>query len=199
LDSGQIVKMGPADKVVRDYEEAQLKHFDESSYIVERHPEEVKNSRFHFHRVEMLNTRGEYTNLFRYKDTLELIAELTGEFTEHYYTVAFRIFNELGQLAAVGESGAYHGKYFNNKVRKVRIEIGPLILTAGKYRIVLIVKIGGIMSDTWENAIGFTISESQPFRAGREVTTAAEGACVLQHSFSPMESLSTPNKTIIKR
>jgi lipopolysaccharide transport system ATP-binding protein len=43
LDNGRIVKKGATDEVVRDYEENQIKHFDESSYVRERSPEDVKN------------------------------------------------------------------------------------------------------------------------------------------------------------
>jgi len=184
LDSGQIVKMGPADKVVRDYEEAQLKHFDESSYIVERDPEDVKNSRFHFSRVEMLNEKGEHTNTFKYNEKLILIVDFAGELSEGHFCPEFYIYNELGQLVSVGSSGVLHNIYFNEKVRKVRIEIGPLILTSGKYRVTLSVMTGNARVDTWENAIGFTIIECQPFATNWEMPLFRDGVCVLQHFFS---------------
>jgi lipopolysaccharide transport system ATP-binding protein len=183
LDNGQIVKKGPAGEVVRDYEEHQLRHFDESSYIVERNPEEVKDKSFYISRVEMLNEKGERTNLFRYNDKLTLIVNFAGELAGDHFSPEFRIYNELGQLVSVGASGPYHGKYFNSKVKKVGIEIGPLILTSGKYRIRLDVITGHVRADTWEDAICFTIHECQPFAVGWEMPTAAYGACVLNHKF----------------
>ena len=191
LDNGQIVKMGATDEVVRDYEEHQLGRFDESSYVVERNPEDVKNNSFYFSRVEMLNTNGEHTNIFRYGDTLVLIVGFTGEAATNMVTAQFHIYNELGQLVSVGASGGYHHKYFNKKVRRIKIEIGPLAITSGKYRISLSAAVSaGVTTgrvDTWENAIAFTITECRPFKSGYEVTTRNEGVCILSHSFSEME------------
>ena len=187
IDDGQIVERGPTDEVVRNYEEKQLKRFDELSYVVERNPEDVKNSSFYFRRVEMLNIKGENTNIFRYNDELVLIVEFAGELVESHFSPEFYIYNELGQLVFVGASGPYHGKYFDNKVRKVRIEIGPLILTSGKYRISFSVMTGNIRADTWENAIAFTIIECQPFETNWEIPAFRDGVCVLQHSFCEVE------------
>lgn len=186
LDNGQIVKRGTANEVVTDYEEHQLKRFDESSYVVERNPEDVKNSSFYFSRVEMLNMKGENTNIFRYNDELVLIVDFAGVPSDKYST-EFYIYNELGQLVSIGSSGPYHGKFFDKKVRKIRIEIGPLILTSGKYRILLSVLVGDVRCDTWENAIGFTIIECQPFKTNWEIPTFREGVCILNQSFHEVE------------
>ena len=187
LDNGQIVEKGATDEVVSDYEEHQLKRFDESSYIVERNPEGVKNKSFYFSRVEMLNTKGEHTAIFKYGEKLILIVHFDGVPTEGKYSPEFRIYNELGQFVSMGAAGIYHGKYFNKKVKKVRIEIGPLILTSGKYRITFIAEVARQRIDTWENAIGFTIIECQPFETNWEVSAPSHGFCVLQHSFEAME------------
>lgn len=188
LDNGQIVKKGTTDEVVRDYEETQMKRFDKYSSVVERSHEDAKNLSFYFSRVEMLNTKGENTTIFKYNDILVLIAHLDGlPSIEDNYSAEFHIYNELGQLVSVGGSGPYHDKYFNSKVRKIRIEIGPLILTSGKYRVLLSVLLGGVRCDTWENAIGFDIIECQPFKTNWEIPAFREGVCVLQQSFSEAE------------
>ncbi len=187
LDNGQVVKKGNTSEVVRDYEENQLRLFDESSSIVERSPEDVKDKSFYFSRVEMLNTEGEHSTLFRYNEKLVLIVGFAGELAGDPFSPEFRIYNELGQLVTTGAYLTYHGKYFTNKVRKVRIEVGPLILTSGKYRISLSVMTGHIRADTWENAIAFTITECQPFATNWGIPTSSQGVCVLQHSFSEAE------------
>lgn len=187
LDDGQIVKKGAVDEVVRDYEEHQLRHFDESSYIVERNPEEVKNKSFYFSRVEMMNEKGEHTNIFRYNEKLISIVDFAGEPLGGRFSPEFHIYNELGQFVSCGAAGPYHGKYFNSKVRKIRIDIGPLILTSGKYRILLSVMTGNVRADTWENAVSFTIAECQPFATNWEIPAFREGACVIQQSFSEVE------------
>jgi lipopolysaccharide transport system ATP-binding protein len=186
LDNGQIVKRGTAEEVVRDYEEDQLKRFEESSYVVERNPEEVKDKSFYFSRVEMLNEKGERTNLFRYNEKLILIVELAGEPLKDRYGVSDYIYNRWGQLVSVGSSGAYHGIYFNRDVKKIRIEIGPLVLTSGQYAIQLRGYYGEraveLLIDDWENACSFTL-ESQPFRPGLDV----RGVCIMPQTFCEAE------------
>jgi len=190
LDNGGIKKKGPVDEVIRDYEESQLKHLDEFSYIVERNPEDVKHKSFYFSRVEILNTKGKEdknTTIFKYNDKLVLIVNFTGEPAGGRFSPEFRIYNELGQLVSTGAFGPYHGKYFNSKVRKVGIEIGPLVLTSGRYRILLSAMTGNVRADTWENAIGFTIIECQPFETNWEIRSFGEGVCVLNHAFYEIE------------
>jgi len=191
LDNGQIVKRGATDEVVNDYKESQLKHLDESSYVVERNREDAKKLKFYVNRVEMLNTKGEHTNTFKYNDTLVLLVDFAGEPMGEYYNVIFHIYNELGQYVCSGASAEFHDKYFNIKARRVRIEIGPLILTSGKYRIRLIVRSGGILKagteDFWENAIGFTIVECRPFETNWEMIISRDGSCVINHSFYETE------------
>lgn len=184
LDNGQIVERETAKKVVRDYTDAQMERFSDSSYyIVERSRAEVKNSDFYFSRVEMLNGKGEHTNIFRYNDKLNLIIEFLGNPVSSDYSAEFYIYNELGQLVSVGASGAYHNVYFNKTIKKLRIEIGPLILTSGRYTISLSVMTGTIRADTWEHVCPFTIIESRPFRSGWDIPAFREGVCILQQSF----------------
>jgi len=187
LDNGQIVKRGIADEVVGEYLANQLERFDESSYIVERNPEEVKGKSFYFSRVEMLNDKGEQTNKFRYNDKLILNVDFTGKPLGDQYNIIFHVYNELGNRVCSGQSAESRGKYFNEKVKRIRIELGPLVLTSSKYRIDLIVRTGRAGDDTadaWEAAIGFTIVECQPFETNWEVTVFRGGSCVIDHSFS---------------
>ena len=190
LDNGQIVKKGTTNEVVRDYEEKQLKRFEETAYcIIDRNPEEVKDKSFYFSRVEMLNEKGEHTNIFRYNDKLVLTVELSGEPLKKKYGVTYYIHSQWGQRVSVGSSGAYHGIYFNRDVRKIRIEIGPLVLTSGQYSIWLRGYYGEgareLKIDDWENACSFTL-ESQPFRPGRDIPSD-EGVCIMPQSFSAIE------------
>ncbi len=189
LDNGKIVKKGNANEIVWSYQESHAKHFNKSSYIVERKQEDVKNSSFYFSRVEMLNERGEYSTIYRYNEKLILIAEFSSEPAEGRYIVEYYLYNQLGQLVSVGSSGAFHDVYFNKKVRKVRIEIGPLVLTTGTYSILLstVSEVSGLRTDTWEDACSFSIVTCQPFRPGREISSADEGSCILQHSFCAIE------------
>ncbi|MDD5225061.1 MAG: ABC transporter ATP-binding protein [bacterium] len=187
LDNGQIVKKGPANEVVRDYEEQQLNRFHESTYVIKRGPEEIKKLKFYVSRVEMLNAQGEHNTMFRYGENIILIVDFDGEILEGNFSPEFRIYNELGQLVSTGAAGPYHGIYFSHKVKRVKIEIGPLILTSGKYKISFSIMTGGTRSDTWDSAIGFTLVECQPFAKSWEIATYAEGACVIGQSFSEVK------------
>lgn len=193
LDNGQIVKRGLTDEVVGEYEEQQLRHFDESASIVERNPEDVKDKSFYINRVEVLSSDGEHTNLFQYNDKMVLLVDFAGEPAGGHFSPEFRIHNELDQLIATGASGPFHGKYFDKNVNRIKIEISPLILTSGKYRISFSVMTGlsattsSGRADTWGNAIGFTTVKCQPFPMSYEMPTHVEGACVLQHSFCESE------------
>lgn len=191
LDNGKIMKKGTADEVVRDYVKNQTELFDESSCVVERDPEEVKNKSFYFNRVEILNTKSENTNVFNYNEDLVLIV-FFGGLPKESFSVEFHIYNELGQYVSGGSSGAYHGVYFDKNTKKVRINIGPLTLTSGKYSITLsLVKgidgVGISRADTWQNACVFTIIECKPFKTSWEIPAFREGVCVLQQSFSEVE------------
>ena len=184
LDNGQIAKMGATDEVVREYEENQLRRFDESSFVAERDPQEVKNKGFYFSRVEMLNTKGERTNVLRYDEKLILLVHLGGSPMSDNYSVEFRIWGDAGEFISVGASGAFHDIFFDREVRKVKIEIGPLILTDAKYTIALSLMAGVTRADTWERACSFQIVECYPFAVPCDINRAG---CVLQQSFSAAE------------
>jgi len=186
LNDSQIVKDASAQETVTDYEKSQTQDFDDNSCVSERNPKEIKNKTFYFSRVEILNTNGEHCSTFRYGEILVLNVDLGGNLTEGVFSAEFYIYNEPGQLVSVGASGPYHGKYFSKKVRKIRMEIGPLTITSGKYRVSLSLVAGTSVVeriDTWESAIAFTITECQPFETGWEIPASREGVCVLKQSF----------------
>lgn len=189
LDNGQIVSKGPTDEIISEYEEHQLKRFKQSMEMVERSPDDVKDKSFYFSRVEVLNEQGERASNFRYGDKLALNVELSGTPLDRQYGVTFYIYNRLGQRTAVGASDSYHGIYFDKDVRRIRITIGPLILTSGDYSIWLRGnykgsrgEAGDLRIDEWENACSFSL-ESQPFHQGRDIG----GICIIQQSFEAIK------------
>jgi len=191
LDNGRIVKRGATDEVVGDYEQSQIRLFCESSYVAERSIEDVKNLVFYISRVEMQNTKGEKTNIFSYHENLVLILDVSGEPAGNNYSVEFRIFKESGQFISVGASGSYHDVYFDKKIKRVRINIGPLIFTNGKYRISVSLVSGMVRDesisrvDSWEDACSFNIVECHPFATAHDIDKRS--ACVIPHSFGTVE------------
>ena len=156
------------------------------------YPEEVKNRSFYISRVEILNERGEHTTSFKYGEKMKLLVIPSGRPKLDYYNLIFHIYNELGYFVCAGAAAEYHGQFFNQKVKRIGIEIGPLILTKGRYRIKFIVREGrgiidtgsAIVADVWDNAISFTIIECQPFETSWEMPIHRDGICVINHSFS---------------
>jgi lipopolysaccharide transport system ATP-binding protein len=185
LDNGQIVKNDLVDETVRAYEENQLKLSDTSVCLVERKADEVKNKNFYISRIEILNAAGQRTDMFKYRDTLILNIDLSGYPETRSYNLEFRIYNELGQFVCVGSS-AFHGILLDKKSKKVKIEIGPLILTKGKYEFSLsaVDSQGGIRYDNWNGCCHFNIFECVPFGYGHSITTLKEGVCILGQSFT---------------
>jgi lipopolysaccharide transport system ATP-binding protein len=187
IDNGRLLQSGTADEVVGYYLKNQSALYTESTFATVRQTEEIKHKSFFVKSVEMLNAKNEPTNAFNYNEELTLNIFLDG-LPEERFSAEFYIYNELGQFVAVGASGAYHGIYFDKDVRKIRIKIGPLPLTRGKYTISLsLVKgidgVGTTRSDTWQNAIGFSVLECKPF-INRDISTIQEGACIIRQSFS---------------
>lgn len=184
IESGKIKKTGPTYDIIRGYEKEQITSNDTTSSISIRDPREIKRSNFYFSRVEMQNTKGENSSIFNYKDDLILLTELSGNPESDTYNAEFRIYKETGEFVCVGSSGAFHGISFNRNTKKLRIEIGPLILTNGKYNISLNTIIGNDRGDIWSNACSFHIVECHPFALKHEIKNPV---CVVMHKFCALD------------
>jgi len=187
LENGRIKEKGNINEVVRNYEKSQMRKQDGSSCVVQRDLRKVENPSFYISSVEILNTRHERINVFRYNENLILFVNFAGNPPYDKYSAEFHIYNELGQLVSIGESGMHHAKYFDKEVKKIKIEIGPLALTSGRYRILLRVLSRDTYCDMWRNAMDFSIIECQPFETNWEIPTYKGGACILKHSFHEID------------
>lgn len=183
LDNGKIVERGKAADVVKHYQDTMSSKMDAGVPVAERGQED-RVTPFYFNRVELMDAKQEKTTTFKYGDHITLLVEMGGK-PDGGYSPEFRIYNELGQLVTTG-AAAFHGQYFEPETKRLRIDIGPLPLTSGKYTVSLSVMVmpGNRRLDTWKDAIGFTIVSCQPFELPWEIPTAVEGACVINHSFS---------------
>ncbi len=185
ISGGKLVKNGGVDEVIRGYEEQQLGNVDDLSCVLNRNPLQIENQSFYFSRVMISDTENNNTNLFKYDDRIVLVCDFNGDPGDSF-SPEFRIYNETHQLIATGASAAFHSKYFDRKVRQVKIVIGPLPLTSGKYHISLSVMVNYDRRDTWENAVCFTISECQPFARSWNIESHTDGVCVIKHTFSEL-------------
>ena len=185
LDQGRLVKQGPALEVVQKYEETLLREAYADSTAVERRSEVVRGLDFYIQRVEMHNSQtGERTNVIGYSQSLGLLVHLAGECPAKEYSIEFRIYKDSGEFACTGVSGLLHGIYFDRGTTKVRIEIGPVILTSGGYTVSFRVSAGLRNLDSWDQACSFHVVGCHPFALPREIKTPV---CVVQHTFSPLE------------
>jgi lipopolysaccharide transport system ATP-binding protein len=186
IDNGNVLKSGTADEVIGYYLKTQSSLYSVTNSSVQREADEIKHKDFFVESVVMYNCLNLQTNTFNFNEELILLIQVGG-FPNERYSVEFHIYNELGQFVAVGASGAYHGIYFDKNNQKIRVNIGPLPLTRGKYTIsISLVKgIDGVntsRSDTWQGAIGFSILECKPF-INRDISTVQEGTCIIRQSF----------------
>ena len=191
LDNGNLLKAGETAKIVNEYEEAATSLSTQFSCVTVRDSGSVKSTRLHFIRAEILNTEELQVDRFKYNEVLLLNVSLGGQLMGGVFSTEFYIHNELGILVSVGASGPYHGVNFGNDVTKLRIEIGPLTITSGSYKITLSLMAGHERIDNWESAITFTITECQPFQMSWEIPANREGVCVLQHSFRALNRYSS--------
>lgn len=185
LDRGGVLSHGGTDEVVRAYEEKQLRLFDTSSCVADRPPADVAGLDFYIRRVAMTDSAGKETNIFPYHTSMSLDVDLTGEPPDGTFGMEFRIFKESGEYACTGTSGPMHGIYFDGKAKKIRIEIGPLIITSGRYTLsVYIMSPQKERIDKWENACWFHVTECHPFPLPQEIRTPV---CVVDHSFAAVQ------------
>ena len=186
IEKGQVLKIGGSTKVINEYEKKMIGVIDSSLLVSERSYEEAAKLKFYIKSVGIFNVKGEPTNIFKYNEKILLIINFSDYEIDTAFSPEFYIYNELGILVALGASAPYHGKYFSKKVRRIKVEIGPLFVTSGKYSILLSVIVGHKRMDTWENAIGFTINECKPFRIPEDIPARSNGVCVIQYSFDEM-------------
>ena len=147
----------------------------------------IKGVSFFVKKIELQNIEGENTAQFKFKDNLIMNVVLSGEPKTSHYSFEFRIFGTVGapkeikSLLCVGASGPFQNLYFEKKIKKIKIEIGPLTLSNGEYSISTSIIAGNIREDIWEDCCSFQVTGCHPYVKNHEVTSAG---CILHHSFS---------------
>jgi len=180
LEAGRVAEAGPTFAVVKHYEETGLQSLDDSAPVVIRSSQEVQSRQFFIQRLEMINRDGNRTNIFSYEDHMTLMVEVGGECKFDQYSLEFGIHKDSGEYVCTGVSCLFHGVYFSRSTRTVRIDIGPLIMTNGRYSISLRLRTEMSIPDVWVPAGIFHIIECNPFALRREIKTPV---CVIGHRF----------------
>jgi len=180
IDKGQVIQYGPTEDVVRAYEEDVIITIDDHPSMVMRNIRNKSNPDFYIERVEVMDKEGKHGNIFSYNDSFSILVHLCGDPPGRQFGLEFKIYKGSGEFACTGVSGPLHGIYFDRQVKKIRINIGPILLTNGNYTVSLSAMSGMERIDTWENAGSFNIVECHPFALPQEIKTPV---CVIQHSF----------------
>lgn len=181
LDRGQIVELGPTFEVVKHYEENSLQALNDSAPVVIRSDEEIQKRTFYLQRLEMYDQIGNPVNVFSHGDRMSWVVEVGGTCKFDTYSLEFRIHKETGEYVATGVSCLMHDMYFSCHTRRVRIDLGPLTMTNGRYSVSLRLRTEMTIADSWEPAGVFHIIECNPFALRREIKTPV---CVIDHRFS---------------
>lgn len=188
LEQGRIMEAGDCPEVVNNYEKNQLRQVENFSSQISR---QDKDKGFYIKNIHLMDEGGRPGNVFRYKESLTVILHISGPAPADSYSVEFNIAGAIDSIAqshailSMGASGRFHNKYFAKDTRKIRLHIGPLLLSGGNYSISFSLTAAGQVIDTWEQACLFKLTGCTPV-AGYHHEISAAG-CVLEHSFSPME------------
>lgn len=178
---GVVQNMASSDSIIQQYLDSTNLLFKEKLKNSKRDSEQVKGKSF-FISAATIKKDGLICNEFRYGDKLSLNINFTGKLLSRF-SLEFYIYNDQGILVFVGASGPHHGQYFDPVVSSVRIDIGPLALTSGKYSIKLSVVEGHDRLDVWDNAQCFHIFECLPFETSWDIPSHREGVCVIENRF----------------
>lgn len=182
LDAGRLIKDGPALEVVLECEQSLLQASCANSAVINR--EEVPATPFYIRRIDIFDLwGGASTNVISYNGSLILLIILAGTCPTPEYGIEFRIYKDTGEFACIGASDLLHGIYFSRGTTKVRVDVGPLFLTNGTYRISFRITSRLGIVDSWDQACSFWIVGCHPFAVPREIKTPV---CVVQHTFSPV-------------
>jgi lipopolysaccharide transport system ATP-binding protein len=187
LDQGRIAGDGDPHAVIETYEKAALRTIGMESAEGIRDVSQLHGHLFFVKRVEMLDLGNRVAREFRFQDRFKLRVYFEGELSGESFSAEFAIFDEWGRRIATGASGCYHGIFFSKSVKRVEMEIGPLVFTTGNYRVDLSVMSGEDRLDTWENACSFSVVECRPFSRGWEIKIQGEGPCVIGQSFKALD------------
>lgn len=180
--NGILKNIAPSDFIIQQYLNSTNLFIKENFKSNKRNYEFVKSNHFFISAATIMKKDGYMCNEFRYGDSLSLKIDFNGNISSRF-SLEFYIYNDQGILVFVGGSGPHHGLYFDPVVSSVRIDIGPLALTSGKYSIKLSVVEGHDRLDVWDDAQCFSIVECLPFETSWDIPSHREGVCVIENRF----------------
>jgi len=188
MDKGRIIDRGESNSIVSAYEDKY--RINNSSNIVTRDVNRISKTGLFIKKVTMQNTDGTQSSKFKYNENMQLLLELCGELDNSHFFVEYKIIGEIGiikkqeNIISIGASGPFNNVYFKNNIKKIKICIGPLLLSSGDYSLTFSICSSAKRVDEWEDACLFSIHECQPYAIDHEVNYAG---VILENSFTEIQ------------
>jgi lipopolysaccharide transport system ATP-binding protein len=177
LESGRLVEDGAPADVTRRYEQFFRAADDRSSGAVDRRSAPPG---YHLQRVELRDTAGKPTQQFAAGDVMEIHLWASGRAPEDSYTVEFKLHNSEGSVISFGAANPVTSTYYRAETTHFVCRLGPLPLTEGRYAFSFTVRVWNrIRWDFWDQAIGFEITQCDPFGTGHSISSVHDGDFVI--------------------
>lgn len=184
IDNGFIKMMGETKNIVNYYIEISI--YASTGISIENRIDRKGNGYIRFCNVKFLNEKGEYSNLFRSGENIEIILNYKNMLKNKIKSldISIGIDNSNGERIAL-ISNAICGDYFNDvsEVKKeVVVKIKKIQLSSGTYYFTLFSSVNGEIADWVQNAGVFYIESGDYYGTGKSVPMG-QGSLLLDYSF----------------
>ena len=177
LETGRLVEDGAPADVTRRYEQFFRATDERATGAVDRRPPPLG---YHLRRVELRDSAGRPTQQFVAGDVVEIHLWASGRAPEDSYTVEFKLHNSEGTVVSFGAANPVTSTYYRADTTHFLCRLGPLPLTEGRYAFSFTVRVWNkIRWDFWDQAIGFEITECDPFGTGHSISSVHDGVFVI--------------------
>jgi lipopolysaccharide transport system ATP-binding protein len=177
LEAGRLVEDGAPFDVTRRYEQFFRAGEEQSTGTAERRSPPPA---YHLRRVELRDSSGNTTQQFVAGDVMEIHLWASGRAPEDSYTVEFKLHNGEGAVVSFGAANPVTNTYYRADTTHFVCRLGPLPLTEGRYAFSFTVRVWNrIRWDFWDQAIGFEITQCDPFGTGHSISSVHDGDFVI--------------------
>jgi lipopolysaccharide transport system ATP-binding protein len=177
LEAGRLAEDGAPADVTRRYEQFFRAADARNAGAADRHSPPTG---YHLRRVELRDSAGKPAQQFVAGDVMEIHLWASGRAPEDSYTVEFKLHNGEGAVVSFGAANPVTQTYYRADTTHFVCRLGPLPLTEGRYAFSFTVRVWNrVRWDFWDQAIGFEISQCDPFGTGHSISSVHDGDFVI--------------------
>ena len=177
LDAGRLIEDGVPADVTRRYEQFFRVADERTTGAAERRS---PLPGYHLRRVELRDNAGKLAQQFLAGDVMEIHLWASGRAPEDSYTVEFKLHNGEGAVVSFGAANPVTNTYYRADTTHFVCRLGPLPLTEGRYAFSFTVRVWNkVRWDFWDQAIGFEITQCDPFGTGHSISSVHDGDFVI--------------------